>query len=235
MFTRFPRGGCGGPSPPPPAETVRLGRIRRASVAVAIAASLGAFAVEAQGAAGEREGKRLTGNLAGVALLRRVETRYRTVPGVRGTVAAPGFRAIALLSLRLGVVDAQEVRWKAGSSDLVSVARRGQPSHAYNPLKRCWQTFPRGGGVTFDAAVGSHFPTLGLTRLQAPRRVPAGWAVGATWKATGAATGRKVVLVIDTPSYLLHSLTMDASGKRLTERFSALATHPQILTPRRFC
>lgn len=178
----------------------------------------------------------LGGNPDGVALIRHVEKRYATVPGVTVTFTVPGLVGTGVLSLRSGVVVAQELRLKGGPADDIYVARRGKPSYKHTKLKQCWQPVSPTSGVTFNDAIGTRFPTSELTSVQAPKRVPGGWVLGGTYSDNASAASQKVVLVISSPSFLLRSITAQlANGKRLVYQVRALTTTPHLPTTSPVC
>ena len=106
-----------------------------------------AGAVEAQGAVKASRGNPLGGTPEGVALM--------------VTFALPGLRGTGLLSLRSGVVVAEELRLKGGPADDIYVARNGKQTYKHTKLKPCWRPLTPTAGLTFVADVGS--PSLSRT------------------------------------------------------------------------
>ena len=167
----------------------------------------------------------LTGDAAGLRLVRQVNRFYADVPAVRVDVTAGGtLVGLFTLVLRNGVTVAEQARVNEGSTQpTVLVRRENAGTFVRDANRSCWRFVPTNDP---QALTG-----VGKAILSGPGRVSKPRVTGDTITVTLTVQGRTARVVVDRTTSRL--LRMDAPG--YSARFTSLAKRPALPAPQPRC
>ena len=207
-------------------EGVLMGKqgssVRWVGLAVALVVLL--TLAPAAGAVRSSAAPTLTGDAAGLRLVREVNRSYASVPGVRIEVAGGGFTGRFTSVMRNGVVVAQQVLVEAGAPEPTRLVRREhQGTFLHDPSRDCWRFMPK----TDRQALTD----IGKPMLSGPGRVSGPQIAATTATLTITSQGHAMRVVIDKRT--MHVRRYEATG--YLARFTNLSKRPALPTTQPHC
>jgi hypothetical protein len=166
----------------------------------------------------------LSGDAAGLRLVRQVNRSYAAVSAVRLEVAAGGFIGRFTLVMRNGVVVAEQALVDEGGSEATLLVRREhQGTFVHNPNRDCWRSVP--------ASDPQALTDVGKPLLSGPGRVSRPRIAATTITLTITREGHAARAVIDKRT--MHLRRFEAVG--YLARFTNLSKRPALPTPVPHC
>ena len=166
----------------------------------------------------------LSGDAAGLRLVRQVNRSYATVPAVRLEGAGGGLSARFTLVMRNGVVVAEQALVDEGLPELTLLVRREhQETVAHDPDRDCWTFIPKSDPQALT--------DVGKSLLSGPGRVSRPRVGATTVTVTITMQGQTLRAVIDKRT--MHLRRFEATG--YVARFTNLTKAPALPTTQPRC
>jgi hypothetical protein len=166
----------------------------------------------------------LSGDAAGLRLVRQVNRSYATVPAVRIEVAGGGFTGRFSSVLRNGVVVAQQVLVDEGAPEPTQlVGREHQGTFLHSPSGDCWRFIPKSDPQALT--------DIGKPMLSGPGQVSRPRIAATTITLTITSQGHAMRAVIDKRT--MHLRRYEAAG--YLARFTNLSKRPALPTTQPRC
>ena len=191
-------------------------------LAVAVVAAL--MLAPAAGAVRASAVPTLTGDAAGLRLVRQVNRSYATVPAVRIEVTGGGFTGRFSSVLRNGIVVAQQVLIDEGAPEPTRLVRREhEGTFVHDPNRDCWRFIPKSDPQALT--------DIGKPLLSGPGQVSRPRIAATTITVTVTSQGHAMRVVIDKRTMRLRRYEADG----YLARFTNLSKRPALPTTQPRC